>query len=110
MNTLILCALLWVSDGDTVRLRCAGEDLKVRIQALDCAELPTREGHRAKQALSALLTGPITIERRGYDRYGRTVAVVRANGVDVACELMKSGHCRRYTKYDTRNEYAGCER
>ena len=40
--------------------------------------------------------GPLTIERRGKDRYGRTLARVLADGRDVGDTLLRDGKALRY--------------
>ena len=101
---LILCASVSVWDGDS--LRCGAE--RIRIHALDCAELREPGGPEAKRALIALLAGrTITIERRGRDRYGRTVAKLYADNADVAMKMIASGVCKEYCKY-SRGEYGSC--
>lgn len=110
MKALILCALLYVVDGDTLKLRCDGNDISVRIHALDCAELPTKQGYQAKHAMEELLKGKkIEIKRRGKS-WNRTVAKVFADGRDVACQLIRSGVCKRYAEYDRGGEYEECEK
>lgn len=82
------CAQISVHDGDTIR--CDGE--RVRILDIDAPELASsprctdrrRTGwcddalaRRSRDALAEFLaSGPVRIERRGKDRYGRTLAMV----------------------------------
>lgn len=104
---LILCLLLAVSDGDTVRCRTEVGVERVRVFGLNCPELRDPSGPEAKRALVNLLRGKIEIERKGRDRYGRTVAVVYANKRDVARRLIASGTCREACRF-SRNAYAAC--
>ena len=101
---LLICASVSVWDGDSIR--CDGE--RIRIAALNCPELRDPGGPEAKHALIALLAGKrVTIERRGRDRYGRTVAKLYADNADVAMKMIASGVCKEYCKY-SRNEYGTC--
>ncbi len=79
-------------DGDTIR--CGGE--RIRLQGIDAPEMQghCQQGRRcapgdpiaSKQSLArAMQSGPIRIERTGTDRYGRTLGMVRAGGVDLSC-------------------------
>jgi micrococcal nuclease len=85
----IACAAI---DGDT--LNCRGE--RVRLLGIDAPEMPghCRRGrhcvsgdpYASKRSLSRIMAiGPAKVERTGYDRYGRTLATVKVNGVDVSC-------------------------
>ncbi len=84
-----------VVDGDTLWL--AGE--KIRLVRIDAPEAshprcPAEQAlaARATAALAEILgAGPVTIERRGVDRYGRTLATVRAGGADAGEEMMRRG-------------------
>lgn len=89
-----------VTDGDTIRL---GEE-RIRILGLDAPELhgrcreERRLAARARDRLAELIGARgIAIERvRRKDRYGRTLATVRAGGVDVAMVLIAEGLARPY--------------
>lgn len=99
---LLVCTLIAI-DGDT--LRCGRE--RIRLLGIDAPEMPghCRRGRRcvagdpfaAKAALAAAITrGPATIERRGSDRYNRTLARVRINGVDLSDHMLRLGMARPY--------------
>ncbi|WP_322740305.1 thermonuclease family protein [Sphingomonas sp. M1-B02] len=98
MPLLVLACTLIAVDGDT--LRC-GREL-IRLIGIDAPELP---GHcqtgrdcapgdpiASKLALDALSRGAVVIERDGRDVYGRTLARVRVNGVDLSCAQLAGGH------------------
>jgi endonuclease YncB( thermonuclease family) len=98
---LALSCILVAVDGDT--LRCGSE--RIRLLGIDAPELPghCRRGRKcvdgdpyaSKAALANLVaSGPATIARRGHDRYGRTLARVRVNGVDVSDAQVSAGHAR----------------
>ena len=104
-----------VSDGDTIRL-CSGE--RVRLVGIDAPERAGSErcsarsrarlawsrnpswcdhakGDRARAALERFLaTGPVGIERRAHDVYGRTLARVTVNGRDAGEWLISQGLAR----------------
>lgn len=87
-----------VVDGDT--LRCDAE--RVRLLGIDAPELPghCQQARRcapgdpfasARLLRTALRLGPITIRRIGTDRYGRTLALVRAGRTDLSCWQLSHG-------------------
>lgn len=91
---------LTVVDGDTVRLGAE----RIRIIGLDAPELhgkcreEKRLAARARDRLAALLdTADIEIIRSARpDKYRRTLAIIRADGVDVARVLISEGLARPY--------------
>lgn len=91
-----------IVDGDTFWYQ--GE--KFRMIGYDTPEPTTgicggeREKRLAKQASARLLqlfnSSQISIQRRGKDEYGRTLATVRADGVDVGEILIREGLARSW--------------
>ena len=86
-----------VTDGDTIR--CGDE--RIRLLGIDAPEMGGRcrkgrtcvEGDpiAAKESLAAAISGPLTIERAGQDRYGRTLAVVAGPVGDLSCHQLRQG-------------------
>ncbi len=91
-------------DGDTIR--CARE--RIRISNIDTPELGAHarchaEAERAERAkrftAERLAAGPVEVTRdarRPRDRYGRTLATVRAGGRDLGEALIEAGLARRW--------------
>lgn len=80
-----------VHDGDTFWL--AGE--KFRLAAIDAPEMngkcPAERtlALRSRDRLAALLSrGGLDVRREGHDRYGRTLARVQIDGIDVGATLV----------------------
>lgn len=95
MLTLALtltCTLISVTDGDTLRAACP-EPVRIRIADIDAPERDTCPGPaaRATAALRRLATGPLTVTPLYQDRYGRTVATVEAQGVDLGEAMLATG-------------------
>jgi endonuclease YncB( thermonuclease family) len=89
-----------VSDGDTFSARVDGALIRVRIASIDAPEANQDFGAQARLALvSALGAGRIELEIRKYDRYGRTVARVTVDGVDVGLRLIRNGVAWHYTRF-----------
>lgn len=90
-----------VVDGDTFWLK--GE--KIRLDGYDSPEMgepkcarPAAGAVAARTALTELLnSGQVELDRRGTDRYGRTLARVNVDGLDIAKAMIGAGHGRRYT-------------
>lgn len=96
MIALLLAGALSVMDGDTFRL-ASGE--VVRLEGIDAPEICKAKcdaelvrGVEARLRLRELLeSGPLVLDRHGKDRYGRTLAHVRAGGRDVGEAMIESG-------------------
>jgi micrococcal nuclease len=98
---------LRVIDGDSFVLN--GE--RVRLNGVDTAEAPghCRPGRKCVEGdwelarfnlAYALRFGELDIERVKTDRYGRTVAQVRAGTLDVSCYMLRSGNAVYKRQWD----------
>lgn len=109
---LLACQLVAV-DGDT--LRCGRE--RIRLIGIDAPELPghCRRGRRcvpgdpvaSRLHLSRNLKGRATIERGGFDRYGRTLAMVRVAGRDLSCAQIRAGQAIYIARWDSDGDLRG---
>ena len=90
-----------ITDGDTVKVLRDGRDqVKIRIAEIDTPERRQPWGTRAKQAMAALVHGQrVEVEPVTIDRYGRTIARLRVDGLDVGRELVRQGDAWVYRKY-----------
>ncbi|MGQ0586627.1 MAG: thermonuclease family protein [Gammaproteobacteria bacterium] len=97
-----------VTDGDSLKMRRR----EIRLFGIDAVEHDqpcVRDGQRwacgvaAARALRALLKGQ-TLECQDYgrDKYGRTLAVCTAGGVDVNDWMVREGWAVAYKRYSTR--------
>lgn len=100
---LITCYNPYVIDGDT--FSCNHK--RIRLAGIDAPEL---EGHcrpgrhcvsgdplAAREALYRLTHGQVRCQQLELDSYGRSVATCTANGQDLSCAMVASGHAiRRY--------------
>jgi endonuclease YncB( thermonuclease family) len=111
LTLLVVLLLLPVPASAQVRASCRaidGDSLvcgqeRVRIMGLDAPELRGRCRAERRVALAAharmqqLVARGVTIERRGRDRYHRTLAVVRVRGGrDVAAIMIRERLARPY--------------
>lgn len=116
MTALILCATLFVIDGDT--LVCNGHH--VRLFGIDAPEFKPCGARRfcihdpvaAARSRDALVRLTIDTEvfcrPREKDRYGRIVAKCYARGTDLGCTLIRDGFAREWVRY-SRGAYAECK-
>ena len=103
-SLLLLCMVLSVADGDTLKARCNDEaaPLVIRLAEIDAPEKGQPFGGASKAALSALCLGKASVVRpRTKDRWGRTVARVSCGGVDASSAQVQSGLAWAFTKYLT---------
>ena len=84
-----------VIDGDTIRLGAE----RIRLIDIDAPEMATGARCDAERALAELAKGkltesiagqPLEIDRRGKDRFGRTLAYIRVSGADVGEMLIRA--------------------
>lgn len=121
LNTLILSLLLSISiitgkvtritDGDTIVILTENkEQVKVRLDGIDCPESSQDFGSRAKQSTSDLcFNKEVRIEKTGEDRYGRTLGYVYVDDVCVNKELLKQGMAWHYKYFNKDPELARLE-
>lgn len=95
------CKVIGVTDGDSiVVLTSDNEQLKIRLESIDCPELHQDYGQKAKQATVDLcFHKQVRVEKTGTDRYGRTLGFVYVNDVCVNDELLKLGMAWHYKQY-----------
>jgi len=90
-----------VADGDTITiLTSEKEQIKIRLSAIDTPEKKQAYGQKAKDFTSSMVAGKnVTIEKETIDKYGRTVAMVLIDGLNLNKEIVKQGHGWVYRKY-----------
>lgn len=93
-----------VHDGDTVTVRTTVETFKIRLNGIDAPELKQPHGQASKQALSEMVFGKtVTVTPINKDRYGRTVAKLKADDKEVGYRMISGGHAWWYEAYDKHN-------
>ncbi len=100
------CSSPYVIDGDT--MQCG--DVRVRLAGIDAPELHGCKAGRtctkgnataARNALIGLTRTDVDCTALEVDRYGRTVALCAAAGLDLSCAMIDSGHAvARYRPLD----------
>lgn len=89
-----------VADGDTLTVREGARDVHVRLWGVDAPERGQPWSQRARQALVArALRHDAQVAERGKDSYGRTLARVRVDGVDLAEAQLRDGWAWVFLRY-----------
>ncbi|MDD3815794.1 MAG: thermonuclease family protein [Desulfocapsaceae bacterium] len=92
-----------VADGDTITiLTQQHEQIKIRLSAVDTPEGHQAYGNKAKAFTSFMVKGKnVSIEPETIDKYGRTVAMVFVDGLNLNKEIVANGQGWVYRKYCT---------
>lgn len=101
-----------VSDGDTITVLSGSEQVRVRLNGIDCPERGQPFGDRAKRKASELAFGKdVTVRPFGTDRYGRTIAdVTLPDRRLLNRELVAAGLAWHYRRYSDDETLASLER
>ena len=87
-----------VLDGDTILVRHEGKTTKVRLANIDAPEKAQPFGKQARLSLRELVyKKQVQIDGRAVDQYGRIVALVTSEGLDVNREQLKRGMAWEYS-------------
>ena len=91
-----------VADGDTLTLLVGSRQVRVRLWGIDAPERKQPWSSRSRDALAArAMHRDAIVATRGTDGYGRTLARVAVDGVDLGEAQVRDGMAwvyRRYTK------------
>jgi len=89
-----------VTDGDTLRVVCDGRETVVRLQGIDAPEWRQPYGRRARKELSTLVFGrEVRLAGEELDYYGRLLATVWLDGLNVNREMTRRGYAWAYRRY-----------
>jgi endonuclease YncB( thermonuclease family) len=99
-----------VMDGDTIRM----DGTTYRLWGIDAPEAKQEcaDGWTAGVAATTYLDGlirghEVVCEAKDTDRYGRTVAICRADGRDLGADMVSAGMALAFVRYS--RDYAGQE-
>lgn len=97
------CKITSVHDGDSIRVRCPGQKktIAVRLDQIDAPEITQAHGIASRDYLRRFcpVGQAVAIDVAGLDRYRRTLAQVRCNGVNANAAMVKSGNAWVYEHY-----------
>lgn len=101
-----------VLDGDSVRITVDGDQEEVRLLGINAPERDECWGDEARAALTALVEGSaVTLHEEGRDQFGRLLAYLAADGVDVNPRLVGDGHALATSdRHQQRSAFLGAER
>jgi len=100
-----------IHDGDTISVRTSRETVRVRLEGIDCPEYRQPYSARAKRFTSDFVyRKTVTVESRGEDQYGRLLARVRVDGVEVNEALVSNGLAWHYQRGEIDAALSGAER
>jgi endonuclease YncB( thermonuclease family) len=102
--TVLTCLVIGIADGDTLTARCetpAGpQNVNVRLAEIDAPESRQAFGNRSRQHLAALcFRKKAELTLQDTDRYGRSVARVRCEGVDANAAQVAAEMAWAFTRY-----------
>ena len=92
----------YVTDGDTVHIQPINssgksESRKVRIEGIDAPESCQLYGVTSTAALKKLLMSKkVTVHSKRFDDYGREVAKITVDNLDVGAWMVQNGHAWSY--------------
>lgn len=104
------CRINSVHDGDTMRLTCDDQKIKVRLYCIDTPELAQRPwGIESRDYLRSQVGEKVDLIEHGKDRYGRILAEVFSDGKNLNLVLVRTGNAAVYTKYCKLDAYYQAE-
>lgn len=99
-----------VTDGDTLAVLLDGKSVRIRLEGIDAPESGQDFGSRAKQALSEIVFGRVVdVFVKEFDFYGRRVARVHVDGIDVSMALVRAGWAWHFVRYSNDMTLAAAE-
>lgn len=103
IEAALLCLVVGISDGDTLKVRCPDQpQMVVRLAEIDAPEKAQPYGQRSKEWLSTLcFKKQAEVRPASRDRYGRTVARVICAGSDANAAMVRAGMAWAHTRYLT---------
>ena len=99
-------SVIAVMDGDTVMVLHEGKKIKIRLANIDAPELTQPFGKESRLALvKRVLKKPVHINSRAIDKYGRLIAELSVNGVNVNTEMVRNGLAWEYSHFHRDKKY-----
>ena len=89
-----------VADGDSLTLKTADGEVKIRLFGLDAPEMKQSRGRESKKYLARLVSGrEVRVEVKERDQYGRVVGRVFVQDQAVDLKLVVAGQVWVYENY-----------
>jgi endonuclease YncB( thermonuclease family) len=103
------CTVNSIYDGDTMRLTCGGERLKVRLYCIDAPEMGQKPwGKQSRDYLRSITPDQVDLVVRSKDRYGRIVGEVYSPASvqkNLNLAIVNSGMSAVYPRYCNDQQY-----
>jgi endonuclease YncB( thermonuclease family) len=98
--------VIWVMDGDTVLVLKGGQKIKIRLANIDAPEKDQDYGTASRDSLIGLVQRKeVRVDTLALDKYGRTVALLHVDGVNVDEEQVRRGMAWEYSHYHSDRRY-----
>ena len=92
--------IIAVLDGDTVLVRRENGLVKIRLAEIDAPEKAQTFGETSKRSLSGMVLGKqVKVISQAVDQYGRLVAHLSVDGLDVNAEQIRRGMAWEYSNF-----------
>jgi endonuclease YncB( thermonuclease family) len=92
--------IIAVLDGDTVLVRRESGLVKIRLAEIDAPEKAQTFGITSKRSLSDMVLGKqVKVVSQAVDQYGRLVAHLSVDGLDVNAEQIRRGMAWEYSNF-----------
>jgi len=92
--------VLAVLDGDTLLVLRNNRPVKVRLAEIDAPEKMQTFGETSRRSLSDMVLGKqVKVSSQAVDKYGRMVAHLGLNGLDVNAEQIRRGMAWEYSHF-----------
>ena len=89
-----------VADGDTLYANVEGHSVRIRLAQIDAPEKAQAFGRRSEQSLRELVgKRQVELAWKSLDRYGRPIAQVSIDGLDVNAEQVRRGFAWVFRRY-----------
>ena len=90
-----------VIDGDTVLILRGNKQIKVRLAGIDAPEKVQAFGENSKQSLTELiLNKQVRVDSQAMDSYGRMVAQIKVDELNVNYEQVQRGMAWAYSRFN----------
>ncbi|HEX5337444.1 MAG TPA: thermonuclease family protein [Gallionella sp.] len=94
-----------VLDGDTVLVKRANGVSKIRLAEIDAPEKAQTFGETSRRSLSDMVLGKqVKVVSQAIDQYGRMVAHLSADGLNVNAEQIRRGMAWEYSHFHSNRE------
>jgi micrococcal nuclease len=103
--------VIGVTDGDTIVVFTENnEQIKIRLEGIDCPESHQDYGEKAKQATVDLCFGKLVkVQKTGQDQYGRMLAYVYVGDICINKQLLRLGLAWHYKQYNKEKDLSEIE-